>query len=150
MAYNMRGVNNPFYGKHHTSETKEKLRLSRLGSGEGKSYEKTYGKHTHRVIAEQMLGRPLRKDEIVHHIDGNKHNNDPSNLRIMTQSEHAKIHFMRKVKCIDTNIVYDGITEASKYTNTNASAITQCCRGHQKSAGGFHWKYVKGGDDDHV
>jgi hypothetical protein len=44
------------------------------------------------VIAEQVIGRPLAKGEIVHHIDGNKQNNDPSNLQVMTQSEHMKLH----------------------------------------------------------
>lgn len=80
-----------------TPEVREKLRLSRLGKGESKSYEKTYGRHTHRVVAEQILGRPLRSDEIVHHIDGNKRNNDPSNLIVMTQAEHARLHFTKKV-----------------------------------------------------
>lgn len=27
--------------------------------------------------------------------DGNKRNNDPSNLALMTQSEHCKIHFQK-------------------------------------------------------
>ncbi len=78
-----------------TSEVKAKLRNARLGAGEGKSYTKTYGRHTHRVVAEQMLGRPLQKGEIVHHIDGNKRNNDPSNLMVMTQSEHCRLHFCK-------------------------------------------------------
>lgn len=55
-------------------------------------YRKYFGKHEHRVVAEQILGRPLKSDEVVHHIDGNKRNNDPSNLQIMTQSEHVKLH----------------------------------------------------------
>lgn len=46
----------------------------------------------HRVIAAIKIGRPLLKGEVVHHIDGDKHNNDPANLEVMTQSEHAKLH----------------------------------------------------------
>jgi HNH endonuclease len=30
--------------------------------------------------------------QIVHHVDGNPMNNDPENLQLMTQSEHAKLH----------------------------------------------------------
>ena len=40
-----------------TPETRSKIRKSRLGTGDGRSYEKTYGKHTHRIVAEKMLGR---------------------------------------------------------------------------------------------
>lgn len=76
-----------------TFEIRTKLRNSRLGTGEGKSYEKTYGRHTHRVVAEQKLGRSLLKGEIVHHIDEDKRNNDPSNLMIFSsQAEHARWH----------------------------------------------------------
>ena len=78
-----------------TPEVRQKLRMSRLNKGEGKTYTKTYGRHTHRVVAEQMLGRPLKPGEIVHHIDGNKRNNDPSNLMVMTQSEHCRLHFRK-------------------------------------------------------
>ena len=79
-----------------TPEVREKLRSAKLGKGKGKTYMKTYGRHTHRVVAEEKLGRPLKKGEVVHHIDGNKRNNDPSNLMVMTQSEHCRIHFSKK------------------------------------------------------
>lgn len=76
-----------------TPEVRAKLRASRIGTGHGKSYEKTYGRHTHRIVAEQKLGRPLEPGEIVHHIDGDKRNNHPDNLAVMTQSEHARLHY---------------------------------------------------------
>lgn len=44
----------------------------------------------HRIVAAEKLGRPLRKGEVVHHIDGNKHNNHPDNLIVLpNQSAHA-------------------------------------------------------------
>lgn len=46
----------------------------------------------HRVVMERKLGRPLRDDEIVHHIDEDKGNNDPGNLEVMSQSDHARHH----------------------------------------------------------
>lgn len=61
-------------------------------TGSRANYIKLMGRHMHRAVAEQMLGRPLQKGEIVHHRDGDKWNNDPSNLEVMTQAEHARIH----------------------------------------------------------
>lgn len=81
---------NPF---RMNPETRRKLRESRLNTGEGKSYEKTYGRHTHRIVAEQKIGRKLRPGEVVHHIDGNKRNNCPENLMVFpSQHEHAEWH----------------------------------------------------------
>jgi len=46
----------------------------------------------HRFIMEKHIGRSLSKDEIVHHKDENKQNNNLNNLEIMTRSEHASRH----------------------------------------------------------
>lgn len=36
----------------------------------------------HRLVKAQQIGRPLQPDEIVHHENGNRQNNHPSNLRL--------------------------------------------------------------------
>lgn len=45
----------------------------------------------HRLIAAEMMGRAIGSDEHVHHLDGNKANNDPQNLVVLKASEHIRI-----------------------------------------------------------
>jgi len=49
------------------------------------NYRKFYQEH-HNLSDEQMEGMD------VHHIDGDRNNNDISNLQLLTPEEHAKIH----------------------------------------------------------
>lgn len=46
----------------------------------------------HRLVAEKTIGRFLRDDEVVHHINENKLDNTPENLLVLTQSEHIRLH----------------------------------------------------------
>ena len=47
----------------------------------------------HRLVAEEKLGRFLKPEEVVHHIDFNKTNNDPDNLIVFkTNDDHSRFH----------------------------------------------------------
>lgn len=64
------------------------------------TYPKVAGRHAHRVIAEQVLGRELLIGEVVHHEDRNKHNNALNNLIVFrSQGDHAGHH----QRCINKN-----------------------------------------------
>ncbi len=57
---------------------------------------KDSGKLVHRHVMERKLGFRLRKDVIVHHINGIKTDNRFENLQLMTKEEHFKHHTARK------------------------------------------------------
>jgi hypothetical protein len=46
----------------------------------------------HRVVMERFLHRKLNSDEHIHHIDKDTLNNSPSNLIVVSKSEHTKLH----------------------------------------------------------
>lgn len=53
---------------------------------------KNKGRSLHRVIMEKKLGRQLSRDEVVHHKDECRSNNNESNLEVMTRAEHTSHH----------------------------------------------------------
>lgn len=102
----LKGLN--FKGKPriHSAETIEKIRASLIRRGDiyasGVSIRKTgyvrltrgahVNKQLHVVIMEKRLGRKLYADECVHHIDGDRTNNDDDNLALLTFAGHMRLH----------------------------------------------------------
>ena len=57
-------------------------------SYKGKNIAQPY---IHDVVAEAFIG-PMKEDEIVHHRNRNKHDNNLENLKIQNSSEHVSHH----------------------------------------------------------
>lgn len=53
----------------------------------------------HRIVMEKHLGRYLTDNEVVHHLNGNKTDNDISNLIVLSISDHSKLHAYMSVIC---------------------------------------------------
>jgi hypothetical protein len=66
--------------------------LVRVGVGHPLADVRGYA-YEHRLVASEKLGRDLLPGEVVHHIDGNKLNNDPVNLEVLAgHAEHRVEH----------------------------------------------------------
>lgn len=50
----------------------------------------------HTVIMERAIGRYLKSDEVVHHINHNKADNRIENLMLMTKHEHRTMHMKER------------------------------------------------------
>lgn len=49
----------------------------------------------HRLVMERAIGRQLSTGEHVHHKNGNKLDNAPSNLEIMSPVDHGRLHHLK-------------------------------------------------------
>lgn len=85
------GRNNPMYGKtpHNYNPNGSKRR-----DGYIRVTIHNKRKLKHRVLFEKAIGRKLRSNEVVHHINGDNTDNNINNLLAMTQSTHFKLHHM--------------------------------------------------------
>lgn len=51
---------------------------------------------SHRILLERVLGRKLKSDEVVHHINQDPIDNRLENLQLLSASEHLAIHIPAK------------------------------------------------------
>lgn len=63
--------------------------MGRYDSEWSKDHQHSRSKH---ILVWEQLNGPLPKGWVVHHKDGNGHNNDISNLQAMSRGEHTALH----------------------------------------------------------
>lgn len=89
--------------------------------------------YEHRLVAEKMLHRRLKKKEYVHHKDNNGLNNALDNLMVFaTNADHIRYHKGGKARCIDnvwyTESANPKCTECGRIlTRKNKTGFCQKC-----------------------
>ena len=166
------GSEHHMYGKHHSEETKEKIRQANIGRvqsdetrkkisdamiGENNPfYGKTHTDETRKKISEANKGKPgWNKGVPMSDEQKAKLSAARTGVRLsketrkkMSESKTGvKNSKARKIAQYDTNEnflrTWDYIKQAADELNINRCSISECCRGGQKTAGGFIWKYIE-------
>lgn len=87
-------MNKPGHSKGHKAPHLTRLNCKRNPAARLATNPSRVSSYRYRKIAERKIGRKLRPGEVVHHINGNRSDNRPENLQVMTRSEHSRLHMM--------------------------------------------------------
>lgn len=86
----------------------------RSGRNSGSGWENYRKEHV--VVMEEHLGRPLKRNEVVHHIDGDKTNNSLENLWLTTRSGHRRAHL--SLQGVSYLLLRSGVIEFNQTAGT--------------------------------
>lgn len=118
MSERTSGENNPMHGRKLTDEHKRKLKegfAKVVFIGKKGADNPMYGKHHSKEVKKRL-----------------------SEIKMGANNPRAK-----QVICVETQMKYGSVREACRSTGISRDSISRVCLGKLKTAGGFHWEYVK-------
>lgn len=117
-----KGKQSPVKGRHHSAEAKKHMSDSHKGH--------ITSAETRRKISESNKGK--------------KHKITDEGMAALIKAHKGKPALNRKqVVCLETNEKYSSATEAAVFIGLSKDRVAAACRGEQKTAGGYHWKYAE-------
>jgi len=113
-------------------------------------------KKVHRLVAELFVNG-MQLDLVVNHIDGNKRNNNYTNLEWVTHrynTQHMLQLNLKKsfpnnlpnkakpVLCVNTGQVFRSTVHASKVMGVGQSSISRVCHGVRPTVKGYTFRFI--------
>lgn len=134
----------------HTEETKKRLSEIRKGSKLSEEHKRKIGEAmTGIVFSEKRNFKISESLKGVKHSDERKRKNseahkgqtvtDETKKKLSVAFKGEKNPNARKVICLENEMIFGSVREAEQWCGKGR--ITSCCRGKQKTAGGYHWMY---------
>lgn len=140
------GEESSFYGKRHTEETKNKIRIKALGRKDSEETKKkksiaTSGSNNPRYgvtltdETKQKISESLKGKETW--MKGKQHTEE-TKKKISQVRKKEVLQFDKNANYLNT---YASTIDAEKETGVSKNNIAGCCRGNHPTAGGFIWVY---------
>lgn len=127
-GYNIEAGGNSARGYHLSKKTREKMSKSKTGKNNW-----LYGKHISNDVKKKMSIAHIGKCDIEAIRRGAK-----KRMGVNAYNSRKVIQCDKKGNKIK---IYDSLADAYRTTNTRVQDIYNCCKGRQKTANGFIWKY---------
>lgn len=151
MSISRTGIKNYFYGKHHSTETKEKLRRS--STGNTNRVGKICAEETKQKIGQANRGRKSPLRGIPLSAETRQRISDAHNILCLSAeflSNMRKVNPNKKAVyqyATDSTLtkIWDSRHQAENefFSDKKALAIGKCCQGNCKTAYGYAWSYGK-------
>lgn len=146
-GYNLQSGGNTYY---MSEETKKKMSEAKIGKKDSDETRKRKseghkGKHFSEDTKNKLSLKGKQRTDIFTNgrklglaNKGRKHTEESKKH----MSESHNVINKRKVLCVESNTVYNSVTEASINTGVHRQNISKACSGKLKTAGKFHWEYI--------
>lgn len=105
-----------------------------------------------RLVAITYIPNPDNLPEVLHIDEAeSRDHNWVNNLKWGTHKDNCNNLLFKqrdaksnskRVRCIETEIIYNSIKEAAIAVGITSAGISLCCNGKRKTAGGYHWEFV--------